>query len=103
MAIPNEDAVERGRQGDVVNPKLAGGYRDRFQALAAPTDRVHVIDVLPHFLDLEFKDRTRCFLSADDGHYSVRGHQVVATALLIEMAERGIVPAPAEAVKSDSG
>lgn len=68
----------------IMNPKLAA-YRDRFRELHDPDSRVHVLDILPYFLELGFRDRVRCFLSKDDYHYSEVGHRVVADGLVSEL------------------
>ena len=80
----------------VFNPSLAISYLDRFGELAASVDGMHVIDVLPYFLELPFRERLECFLPRGDDHYTRRGHEVVANALLAELAERGIVAARSE-------
>ena len=54
---------------------------------------VFVIDVLPYFLKLNFKDRTKCFVSKFDHHYSEVGHQVVADALYSEMRKFDLLDA----------
>ncbi len=81
---------------NVVNPKLTS-YLQLFQTLESSNQDLHVIDVLSHFLDLPFRDRVRCFLSVEDGHYSPFGHAVVAEALLTELRERHLIAVPAGA------
>ena len=88
---------------NVFNPKLASSYLARFQGLAAPEDRVHVINVLPYFLELTSRERAQCFLPGGDDHYTALGHTVVAGGLLTEMSERGIDIGPARALEDDPG
>ncbi len=68
----------------IMNPKLAT-YRERFAELHAPENGVHVIDILPYFLTLSFRDKKACFLSKYDYHYSEAGHRVVAAGLSNEL------------------
>ncbi|MFH1754303.1 MAG: hypothetical protein ABIA59_01240 [Candidatus Latescibacterota bacterium] len=70
----------------IMNPKLAT-YRQRFAELHDPQNGVHVIDILPYFLTLSFRDRKECFLSKYDYHYSAAGHRVTAEALSSELTK----------------
>jgi hypothetical protein len=68
----------------IMNPKLAT-YRARFAELHDPENGVHIIDILPYFLTLSFRDRKACFLSKYDYHYSAAGHRVTADGLSSEL------------------
>ncbi len=70
----------------MMNPKLAR-YRDRFAELHNPDGGVYVIDILPYFLDLHFREIKRCFISKYDNHYSEMGHRIAAEALTTEFGK----------------
>lgn len=76
----------------ILNPKLAT-YRDRYAEVHDPARGIHVIDILPYFLELGFADRVRCFVSPRDAHYSAFGHSVVARALAAELHKTGLLEA----------
>jgi carbamoyltransferase len=74
----------------IMNPRLAK-YRERFLELNTPEKGVYVIDVLPYFLKLKYRDRIKCFNSKRDHHYSEIGHKIVAKALFNEMMNNHII------------
>ncbi len=74
----------------VLNPSLAT-YRDRFAELHDPAGGVHVLDILPTFLELSFADRVRCFVSTRDTHYSAFGHRVAARGMAEELEKTGVL------------
>lgn len=65
-------------------------YWQRFSSLA-DGERVHVIDVLPHFLRLG-RQAVRCFLEPHDAHLSNLGHSVLADTIEAELKRLGLFP-----------
>jgi hypothetical protein len=63
-------------------------YMARFLELA--NDRVHVVDLLPHFLRLSPRERRR-YRFPRDPHYTALGHAVIATALEQEIRQLGLI------------
>lgn len=74
----------------ILNPSLAT-YRERYAEVHDPANGIHVLDILPHFFDLGFSDRVRCFVSTRDAHYSAFGHSVVARGIAAELEKTGLL------------
>jgi len=81
----------------ILNPSLAT-YRERYAELHDPAKGIHVLDILPYFLELGFAERVRCFVSTRDAHYSAFGHGVVARGLAAELDKTGLLGAARRAV-----
>lgn len=64
-------------------------YLERYREFAEAHPAVHVLNLLPYFHALSPEDRRRCRYPRDE-HYTPFGHQVVASALRIELARRGL-------------
>ncbi|MSR58727.1 MAG: hypothetical protein EXS05_13920 [Planctomycetaceae bacterium] len=98
-AILRRFAQGKGQKPFVVAPlvdslytRFAVGrsYWERFSSLA-DGERVHVIDLLPHFLKLG-RQAPRCFLEPHDSHLSDFGHSVLADAVESELRRLDILP-----------
>jgi hypothetical protein len=73
-----------------VRYSLGRSYWTRFDSLS-DGERVHAIDVLPHFLKLG-RRATDCFLEPADPHPSDLGQSVLADAIAIELRRRNLLP-----------
>jgi hypothetical protein len=65
-------------------------YWHRFHSLA-DGERVHVIDLLPHFLKLG-RRAVDCYMEPHDTHLSDLGHSVLADAIEAELRRLGLLP-----------
>jgi hypothetical protein len=65
-------------------------YWHRFHSLA-DGERVHVIDLLPHFLQLG-RRAVDCYMEPHDSHLSDLGHSVLADAIEAELRRLGLLP-----------
>tara|TARA_B100000315_G_scaffold238017_1_gene255383 strand:+ start:994 stop:2058 length:1065 start_codon:yes stop_codon:yes gene_type:complete len=81
----------------IMNPKL-GLYMDRFYELHNPDKKIIVINILPYFLKLTFNERTKCFNSKYDHHYSELGNKVVAEGLFTELNKFKIINKSSEVI-----
>ena len=64
-------------------------YLQRFRELAREHPGIELIDLLPYFQALPYRERRRCRYRHDP-HYTPLAHRVVASALTAELSRRGI-------------
>ncbi|MEM7157354.1 MAG: hypothetical protein AAF799_31195 [Myxococcota bacterium] len=76
----------------ILNPSLAT-YRERYAEVHDPANGIHVLDILPYFLELGFADRVRCMVSTRDAHYSDFGNSVAARGVAAELEKTGLLDA----------
>lgn len=74
----------------ILNPSLAT-YRERYAELHDPAAGIHVLDILPYFLELSFADKVRSVISTRDVHYSSFGHAIAARAMATELDKAGLL------------
>ena len=68
-------------------PELADGYRSRFRELATQDNKIKLIDIFPYFINKNFLESIKLFISVKDVHYSEIGNLIVAEALKTELSK----------------
>ncbi len=66
-------------------------FQRRFAELAAPEQGLHVVDVVTSLRTQPRNVRANCHYRLD-GHFTASGHELVATALLVQLQQRKLVP-----------